>query len=113
MNQGTREGKFLLHTSGQSRRLPFFKRLKLRKNILNHIIILIYRRAEKGTEKIQIFLQTKIRIERKTPRHIPYDTANFIIMLHHIVTANRSLSAIRKNKGGKNPEYSGLTPSVR
>ena len=101
MNQGTRQGKFLLHTSREfacSARAEWFYLLV---DGLYKVIRLLNRNTKQRSEELQILLNRQIGIERETAGHIAHALSDGKVIFLYIATIDRGTALIGIDERGE------------
>src|SRR6187402_3570478 len=113
MDERATQGEFLLHTTGKFSGFPIFEWFDLGIDILDQVVVFVNCGLEDGCEKIKVFLDTQILVERKTSRHISNRVPDFLVVFHNVKAIDTCAALIRKNQGGQHSEEACLACTIR
>ena len=112
MHQRTTQCQFLFHTARKSPCATIFEAFNLLINGLDGIVALVDGRAEKCGEKLQVFLDRQILIEREFSRHIAHSTTHVAHLSDHVEPIDRGRACVGQEQRTKNAKHRGLASAV-
>ena len=101
MNQGTRQGKFLLHTTREFACTACAEWFYLLVDRLYKVIRLLDSNTKQSSKELQILLNRQIGIEREATRHIAHALSDGKVISLYITSIDRGTALIWINERGE------------
>lgn len=112
VDQGTREGQFLLHAARELAGTPLAEGFDLAVDRGDQIVVFGHRRAEQRGEEGQILLDRQVGVEREAPGHVAHAAADGPVVAHDIQAVDLGTPGVRLKQRGQQPEEGRLAGAV-